>query len=217
MNSMDTLFERWKNALYERGVKDIFVQDGIVDETKYSNIIWLLRETNGYSGHLAKLIKKCILDSASCKNYWKTPSTHYKMALAVAALRHPDRPIDDIKKMKKSALLHAAVVNIKKTEGTEKSNIDEIVSFLKQDQMFIKEEVKLLKPKVIIVGGMKSIKRIYRIIFELFELEKIEDDIFFSKSLNAYVISTHHPAYTGIKYNEWIRKFQYIGKHCFYK
>jgi len=209
---METLFDRWKTHLKQRGINEKFVEDGIIDKEKYRNIVWLLRETNDYSGKLHQLIRECIHNPKEHKKYWKTPNTHYKQSLAIAGLLHPDLSYQELEKMKKKALLHAAVVNIKKTSGKRTANIDQIVDFLKNDKLFIKEEILLLKPKVVIVGGMKSVKRIRNEMIALFDLVKIDADLFISKENNIYFIATYHPSYPAIKHQIWTERFQHIAR-----
>jgi len=174
--------------------------------------VWLLRETNDYSGKLHELIRKCIQNPKEHKKYWKTPNTHYKQSLAIAGLLHPELSYRELKKMKKKALVHAAVVNIKKTSGKSTANIDQIIDFLKNDRAFIKEEILMLKPKVVIVGGMKSVKRIRNEMIALFDLEKIDEDLFVSKADNIYFIATYHPSYPAIKHQIWAESFQNIAR-----
>ena len=209
---MDILFAKWREHLKERNINEKFVEDGIIDKENYRNIVWLLRETNDYSGKVHQLIRECIHNPKEHKKYWKTPNTHYKQSLAIAGLLHPDLSYREIKKMKKTALLHAAVVNIKKTSGKNKANVDQILNFLKNDKSFIKEEVLLIKPKVVIVGGMKSLKSIRNEIIKLFNLDKIDTDLFVSRENNIYFIATYHPAYPAIKHQEWTEMFKNIAR-----
>ena len=209
---MDILFDKWRAHLKEQNINEKFVEDGIIDKEKYRNIVWFLRETNDYSGKLHQLIRECIQNPKEHKKYWKTPNTHYKQSLAIAGLIHPDLSYLDLKKMRKEALLYSAVVNIKKTSGKSRANIDQILNFLKNDKKFIKEEILQLKPKVVIVGGMKSVKRIRSEIIELFNLEKIDTDLFVSKENNIYFIATYHPSYPAIKHQEWSEMFQNIAR-----
>jgi len=213
MTKLSDIFKEWEMAMKQRGVTDRFVADGKVDENEYQHIVWLLRETNDYErGNLAELINNSIQNPREHKRYWKTPNTHYKMALAVAGLLYPQKKPQELKALQRLALKHAAVVNVKKTKGKESANIDEIVEFLNKDKAFVKQEIEVLKPKVVIVGGMKSIKRIREIMIELFDLEQKEEDIYYSKSLNAIFLATSHPAYPAIKHNEWIDFFQRVSK-----
>jgi len=213
MLKLSSIFKEWEKAIKRRGVTDRFVPDGIIDENQYQNIVWVLRETNDYEkGNLAELINDCIENPQAHKKYWKTPSTHYKMALAVAGLLYPEKKIDDLKTLKRSALKHAAIVNMKKTKGGRNSNIDEIIKFLDEDKAFVKQEIEALKPKVVIVGGMKTVNRIRATMIKLFDLKQKEKDVYYSKSLNAIILATYHPAYTAIKYEVWIDFFQKVSK-----
>ncbi len=209
---MEQLFNEWEKHLRKRGIKDELAKDGIVDSENYKNVVWILRETNGFDRDLTTLIKDSIENPKKHSKYWKTPGMHHKASLAVAGLLHPTLSIEDVKKMKKSGYRYAAIANIKKTKGKESSNIDEIVSFFKEDKGLLKRQIEMLKPKVVIVGGMKTIKRIRNGMISLFDLEEKESDVYFSKELNAYFIATYHPSFREIKFEDWITYFQDLSQ-----
>jgi uracil-DNA glycosylase len=204
--ALERLFEEW-----QKETEGTFVKDGVIDEKHYAHIVWLLRETNDFGGNLADLIKDCIENRANHKKYWKTPQTHYKKSVAVHALLHPEQSNEEIKKHKTEALKRAAVVNIKKTPGKETSEYDEILRYLKKDFSFIKTELEILEPKVVIVGGMKNKKRLSKTIREGFGLKKLEDHIYRSNNGTIF-LETHHPSYPKIQWDEWIDFFKYAGK-----
>ncbi len=210
---LELLFQKWEKAYKEKSINKPFVKDGIVDKDKYKGIVWLLRETNDYDGNLANLIKDCINHKENHKKYWKTPQTHYKESIAVYSLLNHSSPNNEIKKYKIDGLKYAAVVNIKKISGDNKSDYEEIVEHLKTYKSFLQKEIELLNPKVVIVGGMRGKKRIKNILTELFELKEKEKFIYKSNSHDILFLETYHPSYSAIKWDDWINFFKKVGKN----
>jgi len=208
---LNDLFGRWQKEIDGK-----FVRDGIIDENNYKNVIWLLRETNGFSGNLSELINSCIYDKSNHENYWKTPRTHFKQSIAVFALLNPGLTNSKIKKHKIDGLKYSAVVNIKKISGGKTSNIDAIYKHLVRYFPYLKEEIEILEPKVVIVGGMKGKKRIRKKLIDGFHLKKLESfkvgTIYKSES-GAIFLEVYHPSYPGINWDDWIDFFKYVGKN----
>ena len=171
-------------------------------------MVWILKETNDLRYGLHKYILDKIIQKKPSKNF--RPQTFYKIGVATAALLWPHASKKELKAKKRHTLRHIAVINMKKSPGTAKADIDTIVELLKKDADFLKRQLELLKPRVIVVGGMKSSRRIKKELIDMLRLEKVEGkkDLYYSPMLNAHLISTHHPAYTKLTYKKLIDEFR---------
>ena len=71
------LFSRWRASSPD--FQDQFVEDGIVDPARWlqagTQILFVLRETNGYRGNIAALIHKACTTHPSSK-LWDRPTFH---------------------------------------------------------------------------------------------------------------------------------------------
>ena len=123
-----------------------------------------------------------------------------------------------------------AYVNCKKEAGVEKISNTELQYHIDLYKDFIKQEIEILNPDIIVCSGGSSIiknfveKEIYT------DIEKIDDSnnwIYYSKKNNKVVIDSYHPSYWQIeggsktiyesmmsKYKEFIDKYPNFKKSC---
>ena len=86
-------------------------------------------------------------------------------------------------------LSRIAVVNIKKSSGAKSSDMKDIMSYAEWDKDFLKEQIELIKPTVIVCGGTyEMLRHIYP---ELGEMERSSNGA--TMLGNIKVIASCHP------------------------
>jgi len=121
-----------------------------------------------------------------------------------------------------------AYVNCKKEAGVEKVSNTDLQNHIDLYKDFIKQEIEILNPDIIVCGGGSSI--IKNFVKEIYtDIEKINDSnnwIYYSKKNNKVVIDSYHPSYWQIeggsktiyedmmsKYKEFIDKYPHFLKN----
>ena len=90
------------------------------------------------------------------------------------------------------ALKKIAVVNVKKSEGKSGSSWDELVEVVKRDKDFIRREIEIIKPNVLVCGNNASLLHtIYS--DKLTELEQLKRKLY-CRIENMLIIDFYHPA-----------------------
>jgi len=188
MNKFERLFKKWNDMRPD--YRDSFCKDGIIDEDKWKatkrKILFVLKETHDYSGDLRKLIR----------DEWDIPKSvlWQNIARCVKGIQditvHGFPSYKAAHEYKKDSLTSAAILNLKKTAGGASSKMKEIEKFALNDAKFIKEELELIKPDVIVCGATFNI---FQKIFEL-DNRPIDEDKYLYKYKNMIVIDYWHPA-----------------------
>ena len=123
-----------------------------------------------------------------------------------------------------------AYVNCKKEAGVEKISDTDLQCHIDLYKDFIKQEIEILNPDIIVCGGGSSIIKNF-VGEEIYtDIEKIDGSnnwIYYSKKNNKVVIDSYHPSYWQIeggsktiyenmmsKYKEFIDKYPNFKKSC---
>lgn len=144
---LDDLMNRWKNS----GEFQSFIKDGIVDPENYEfpHILFVLRDMN------------CKEECDLCKSLRETGEgwqTWNNIARWTMALLDGDEeyPRSMPKEKRIEQLKRVAVLNLKKEGGGSRSKGDELIAATKQYGKFIKKEISLCDPDIIICCGLSS-------------------------------------------------------------
>jgi hypothetical protein len=152
---LNSLFERWRQ-FYGESTK-AFAEDGIINEVAWANaspkVLFLLKETNDYCGDLRKLIPKYWKGSWPNVGRW-TYGIHKIAAGHFPSFIEASRPENY-----KSAGESSAIMNLKKLTGKDQSKMEEIRSFAQQDKDFIREEVDIIQPDIVVCGATFGIAK----------------------------------------------------------
>lgn len=192
---MEKLFKEWR--LLVRQDSDHFVEDGIICKEKWlksnKKILFILKETNDYKGSISELIKIAVI-SRPKSGLWQRPTFHNIGRWAYGLLHIMDKEVKykDADKFRKEALLSCAFMNIKKTTGgsTATKSVDE---HAKKYSNFIRREIELIEPDIIIFGGTYDIMKKYVFL----EMENVSPRVY--KYKEYICIDANHPAYFKMK------------------
>ena len=144
---LDALFQGWKESYGEQDRKK-FCKDGIVKEEKWTNseakTLFLLKETNKYPGD----VRKDIIER--CPAPWPNVG---RWAYGLRVARTGGNPtFADAVKNYRDALESSAVMNLKKLTGEGSSKTEELIEAIKRDKNFIKEELEIIEPEIVVCG-----------------------------------------------------------------
>ena len=158
------LFARW---ITKRNYK-YFISDGISDEKEWSNqkykILFVLKEAN-WENDNADLCEFLLSECSS--TYWKTWNNIARWAKAL--LEKGEYPRYVIKSDKSYWIRKIAFMNLKKAGGDAVAENETIREYATADKAFLKEQIELYEPDIIICCGRgvgKNADILHDIVFE---------------------------------------------------
>lgn len=147
------LIERWQERSHHRG--EAFIVDGILDEELWAQaprkVLFLLKEAytqkpNGFDLRRHVRAGKRVAGPTWWRmGCWAYLLHHFDIA------RSPCFPAE--RSVMRSALLSSAVVNVKKSNGKNTSDMDDIVEYAKRDGDLLREQISNINPDIIVAGG----------------------------------------------------------------
>jgi len=150
------LFSSWRASSSD--FQDHFVEDGIIDLANWvqagTQVLFILRETNGYRSSMAALIHKACTTHPSSR-LWDRPTFHNVGRWAHGLLHATDATLpsfDAAHKNRKTALLACAFMNLKKTTGGARAT-EAVEHATARDAIFLREQIELINPQVVVCGG----------------------------------------------------------------
>ncbi len=182
----NSLFEKWKIE------REGFIADGVVDEEAYLSskprVVYLLKEVNG--GQDWSLTD--YISAGGRAHTWNN------IARWQYGLQNLEREIhwDEIKDIsnnwRKERLQSICAVNVKKTSGGCTSKKDELVEKAFQDRKFLKEQIEIYNPDIIICCGTSYLYFDY--IYGIRAEGKMTNrGIWFIKDKSKVIVSYLHP------------------------
>lgn len=192
MLEMKTLFEEWKQLVAVES--DHFVEDGIISEVDWGlvgkKVLFILKETNNYKGNIAALINSAVTKHPKSK-LWDRPTFHnvgrWAHGLINSSNGVPSYSESHIKR--KESLLFCAFINLKKTSGARAAT-KAVPEFAHKYSAFIRQQINLIDPEIIVFGGTYEIVKEYVIP----EMERISNRV--HKYNKIICINANHPACT---------------------
>jgi hypothetical protein len=168
---LNELFQRWRQS--NEKYTDNFSEDGIVEEGTWlktsPKVLFLLKETYDYRDNLIELITKY--------NYWKKPWTNvgcWAYGLIESEQDHfPPFKVASESEKSFSAFKSSAIMNLKKSTGGNRADVEKIIETVQNDKNFIKEELDIIQPGIVVCGATFEIAK--KIISEL-NSKPIDDD-----------------------------------------
>ncbi|MDR2652157.1 MAG: hypothetical protein LBC68_07575 [Prevotellaceae bacterium] len=118
-----------------------------------------------------------------------------------------------------------AYVNCKKQSGNNTIGSEELAEHITLYKDFIKREIEILDPDIIVCGGGQSMLKNF-VAENIYNLEKINGWIYFDKKKNKVVIDSYHPSYWQgggsetiytpmmSAYKEFLQKYPDFQKSC---
>lgn len=198
-----SLMDRWRNQPHHQGRP--FISDGIIDNKKWVSakrkVLILLKEAydnseNPQGFDLCQLIRED-WRGARYKIWWLIAKWCYGIQQFEG--RIPDLSAAEFTDERTSdALLHAAVVNIKKSGGKKSSSDDEIKDFAKKDGLFIYEQIEKINPEIMICGNTwSSVKHLWP------EPSRVYDLVYYTGG--RHIVDFWHPS------NKWPNILNYYS------
>lgn len=197
------LFEEWK----EKQKHPYFISDGILDEEEWNNqsckILYVLKEANWENAD-ADLCE--FLMSERSSSYWKTWNNIARWTKAI--LEGGEYPRHVSKADKTYWLRKIAAMNLKKVGGDAVAENDTIYSYAQQDKKYLKRQIELYEPDIIICcgrGNGKNADILHDVVFEKDEVSEWKEPILqynyflatVNEKKNIPVVSYYHPQMRG--------------------
>lgn len=143
------LFQRWRS---EQGYPN-FMADGLFDEETWNKqnikILFVLKEANWPDGDLD--LCAYLLSEPEHSGYWKTWNNIVRWTQAIRT--GGDYPETITKADKTACLKTITALNIKKVGGGARAKDEEIRDYGKRDAHFVKAQIELYQPDIIICCG----------------------------------------------------------------
>lgn len=183
----NNLFKKWKEK------RPNFISDGIVNKDTYSNtstkVLYILKEVNGGKNwDLRDFLRKGA--------HWRTWNNIVRWQFGIEkknSINHFDEINYVNNDTRKKYLSRIAVINLKKEAGKSNSNMKEIRDSSWNDRVYIKKQIELYKPDVIICCGTGEIVKEYQLIEGIKEWHSTNNGINYSTNQKTIVINYFHP------------------------
>lgn len=197
------LFSAWK----EKQGYEYFISDGVFNEEELNKqkyrILFVLKEAN-WENATADLCELLLSEKSS--GYWKTWNNIARWTKAI--LEGGDYPRYVSKSDKTYWLKKIIAMNLKKVGGDEHAENETIYSFAQNDRVYLKQQIELYNPDIIICCGRgtgKNADILHDVVFEKDEVSDWQEPIlkynyFLAKvnnKENVPVVSFYHPQMRG--------------------
>lgn len=207
------LFEEWK---IKQG-HSYFITDGVFDEEEWERqtckILYVLKEAN-WENVNEDLCQFLLSEPSS--SYWKTWNNVARWTKAI--LEGGDYPEKVSKADKTYWLRKVAAMNLKKVGGDAVAENDIIYSYAQRDSKYLKRQIELYEPDIIICcgrGNGKNADILHDVIFEKDEVSEWKEPIlqynyFFvaiNDKKNIPVVSFYHPQMRG-GHELWKKRYE---------
>lgn len=195
-----------KNWEDERPEYKTFVHDGIIGSKDYCSteprILFLLKETYDSFADIATEEEYYPKDGNSTHFWRKINIIKYIIQNSWNGNPIKEKDIDECKELPITGI---AYVNIKKyAQNNSTSDFDDLKQYAEKDADFLRTQISLLSPQVIICCGTLDL---YNSIYPENKLKQLNDEI---QSIdNCLVINSYHPSYMGESFEqlyEWLSK-----------
>lgn len=158
---LHALMAEWSAAHRERGWKP-FIADGVVNEASYEGsaprICFFLKEAYAKDDGGDRSLTAWLADGAMTRMWGTVAEWTYGISRTTGSCIPPKPRLNPAEK---SALLQRiSVVNVKKSNGSARSDYKELLRCTVADQVFLRRELDILKPDVIICGNNSSLLRL---------------------------------------------------------
>lgn len=192
MKELDNLFIEWKQKHAERGYQR-FICDGIVDEEwwlkehKVPKICFFLKEARTQEENYI------LTDDLRRYEPWKLWQrvAIWTQAIQSAYAQAVPYNHEALKKNSHNAIKQIAVCNVKKSDGTNISNDDDLKKFAIMDKEELKRELILINPDIIVCGY--TLGCLEKVLDDELEIDPTWDTMYgFWK--DKLVIDYYHPA-----------------------
>ena len=160
-SQLNSLMAEWSAAHKERGWK-CFISDGAVDCTAYEcaepRICFFLKEAYSRDNNTDWNLTEWLADGAMTR-MWGTVAEWVYGITNTTPDYIPHKP--RLSHAEKTEQLKAvAVVNVKKSNGAVQSDYEDLLRYATTDHAFLKRELEIISPTVIVCGNNSSLLRL---------------------------------------------------------
>lgn len=160
-SQLNSLMAEWSAAHKERGWK-CFISDGIVDSVAYEcaspKICFFLKEAYSKNNDTDWSLTEWLADGAMTRMWGTVAEWAYGITHTTPDYI-PHKP--QLSYAEKTELLKAvAVANVKKSNGDVQSDYGDLMHYATTDQAFLKRELEIISPTVIVCGNNSSLLRL---------------------------------------------------------
>jgi len=191
-DKLNKLFDKWVKEIPEYAGK--FIKDGIISESLYNEarkkILFIMKEPDDPEQ-----------TEWTFQDLWEDGVRHrfsFRLADWAYGIFHdfPDyNKVTSIKENRDNAIKSIALINIKKTGGTNSSDKEEIFNHCERNHKFILKEIEIIDPEIIILGtGSWKIRESMFKNVEWEELKEFKHDILLGKWGQTLIVDFIHPS-----------------------
>ncbi len=170
----NVLMAEWQSKFEfkNRGEVGQFVSDGIVDFKNYKNIMYILKDANNGDGNYTdRGICDEVIASNSSGKTWFNPTRWTQILLYGTSYEAVKTVTHDIQH---EQLRKIAIINLKKASGKGNVADKEIFQVASKQEEYIKKQIKLCSPKLIIACGKVVFESLYNIYSQNGNIDFIE-------------------------------------------
>lgn len=200
---LDNLFLRWKTEMEKDGVLG-FSEDGLMYRNGQEDRLWsesprkiafLLKENNNNDGEDVRHW------SGSINGYspnglffnrisaWLYGITHLE-GNSYPSIEDAFNPTNQMKALQE---LPYAYVNVKKKSGGPVANESQITDFAKRYAKYIREELDILQPNIIVCGGNTVFRVAKELIYPELKFQQKNSWVYQNKEKQITIINSFHP------------------------
>lgn len=160
-NQLTMLMAEWNSTHKERGWKS-FISDGILDSSAYEQavpkICFFLKEAYSKDNNADWSLTEWLAGGAMTRMWGTIADWAYGITNTTTDYI-PHKP--QLSHAEKTESLKAvSIVNVKKSNGAVQSDYDDLLRYASTDQVFLKRELDILNPSVIVCGNNSSLLRL---------------------------------------------------------
>jgi uracil-DNA glycosylase len=223
----DALFAKWAAKRPQEG----FYKDGIFDPEQYGNstikTVFILREANLPTG-TNKYDLREVLQTCKTLRWWVPKLSRWCHGLSNYHIDTRNTWKDTITDCfaHREALRPFGFIQLKKKPGKEQSNPIELREYAEKDKAFIRQQLAIYKPDVIIACGLGSANTFNLLLDTVFENASEEPKLFGDRQYvrlfgqphmpdGIHIIETYHPSARKSReymYNQLIGLFRHVAK-----
>lgn len=158
---IDALMREWAEDHHGKGGAS-FISDGVVDADTYEGsipkICFFLKEAYSRTDDGDWSLTDWLASGAMTRMWSSVAEWSYGIRHTTETVI-PQKP--QLTREEKTALLQAvAVVNVKKSNGAVASDYEDLLQYARTDQAYLKRELDILSPDVIVCGNNSSLLRL---------------------------------------------------------
>lgn len=192
MQELDDLFDRWEKKHKEAGYER-FIRDGIVDENWWlqeqtlPKICYFLKEARTKEEHY--VLVQDLYKHEPWRLWQRVAVWSQAIYAACGGVREYEEEV--IKRNSHEAIRQCSVVNIKKSNGMNKSDEADLLKYLSEDYKELKEELEIINPDVIVCGYTFGMLR--KVLKDELDADRT-GDVMYGFWKDKLVIDYYHPA-----------------------